>query len=172
MILNHQLRQFHRLSSNYASNFLTLVEKERPLHPCFSQSLHLAADCTKNILRYHQTAPKFLTGTLCKENVDLLDIQNFYSLSLATQKFNYVPQSVFKVLDNEVKSIWTDYRVNLENLRLNVPDFNCLFLNVRSHSRVLNQRKHELYQSLFFTMTVTQLKIKSSLQKYLDIHRL
>lgn len=128
--------------------------------------------CTKNILKYHQTAPKIVTGILCKENVDLLNIKNFYGLNLAWQKFNYVPQSVYKVLDNEVKNIWTDYRVNLENLRLNVPDFNCLFLNVKSHQRTLKMRKNELYSNLFLTMSLTQLKIKSCLEKYLDIHRL
>ena len=76
------------------------------------------------------------------------------------------------MLDYEVKNIWTDYRVNLENLRLNVPDFNCLFLNVKSHQKTLKMRKNELYSNLFLTMSLTQLKLKSCLQKYQDTHRL
>jgi hypothetical protein len=46
-------------------------------------------------------------------------------------RFNFKPKSGYKVLDEELNQLWNDYRENLENFRLNVPEFNSLFLNIK-----------------------------------------
>jgi hypothetical protein len=43
-----------------------------------------------------------------------------------------MPRSEFKILDEEIFEIWTDFKQNIENFRLQVPEFNSLFVDKKT----------------------------------------
>ena len=69
-------------------------------------------------------------------------------------KLNYMPRSDFKVLDVEMVKIWEHYQSSIENLRLQVPEFNSLYTDKKSQMKIIKNKKMELYANLYLIISM------------------
>ena len=83
-----------------------------------------------------------------------------------------MPRSEFKILDEEIFEIWTGFKQNIENFRIQVPEFNSLYLDKKSQKKVVKTKKNELYSTLYMIISLAELQMHHSIKKYMDHHRL
>ena len=68
--------------------------------------------------------------------------------------------------------IWTEFKQNIENFRLQVPEFNSLFVDKKTQKKHIKSKKQELYSTLFMIISLADLKMHNSIKKYMDHHRI
>lgn len=153
MKFNKFVFRFRGLTQSYAAEY-----------PLKSDSLLLywrkPSDFNARKFRCHESrVPTQITHPLLQENMDIINSQEFYHLASGWQKFNYFPKSCIQSLDAFLGKVWIDYRQHLDNFRKGEQDFNTVFVSLRRQSKVISDKKEELYSNLFLTISITQIQI-------------
>ena len=68
-----------------------------------------------------------------------------------------MPRSEFKILDEELYETWTSFKQNIENFRLQVPEFNSLYTDKKAQKKHIKSKKSELYSTLFMIISLAEL---------------
>lgn len=83
----------------------------------------------------------------------------------------FMPQSMYKVLNDDFIQIWQEFNLNLRNLRQQNEKFNSLYVCQKDQVRYLSGKKEELYQNLFLVVSITQVQMRNSIKNFMDTHR-
>ena len=107
-----------------------------------------------------------------EENSGLIHLTTYFFQVPGWQRLNFMPRSEFKILDEELYETWTSFKQNIENFRLQVPEFNSLYTDKKAQKKHIKSKKSELYSTLFMIISLAELQMHHSIKKYMDLHRI